>query len=258
MSLFSSTEKESHECAPGESQIDLGRTVSSSNLTGYPTQTVYLNVYDLHEVTSFLAPLGCGLFHAGVEVNGWEYHYGRGESGSGIGQNPPRLCPPHIFREQFVLGVTPLSLYRAEELLEAMQCDPVWDGARCHLVQHNCLHFANAVAEQLLPVSCRVHLQPRPSNAGGERAMHFYARGSTTEESSESPTEGGGGPMPLSAAEVQLPSLIPAHVDRLSRWMAHWVPRSVLAKLDKWDKVGGSECGSGAESLTYEGSPPPS
>lgn len=36
-------------------------------------QEVYLNVYDLAEVNSFIYHLGFGFFHSGVEINGREY-----------------------------------------------------------------------------------------------------------------------------------------------------------------------------------------
>lgn len=251
MALFSSTEEtpvvvdDTSSCTI--SGIDgLSRSTSSSQLTGYPVHTVFLNVYDLHESTSFLAPIGCGLFHAGVEVAGREYCYGRGEHGTGIDQNPPRVCPPHVFREQFVLGVTPLSRYAVEDLFEKLQRDPTWNANRYHLVKHNCVHFAQFVAQKLLPVSCRVSLQPRErswSRSEGGSSPIFYVGG--TQETLLTKRDGSS-TTALSATQVQLPSLIPPHVDRLSRFAEVWAPKALVNKLNDWDRASATNDPSGS------------
>lgn len=213
----------------------MSRSTSSSELTGYPLQSVFLNVYDLHEATTFLAPLGCGLFHVGVEVHGREFRYGRGDAGNGVEENPPRVCPPHTFREQFVLGVTPLSRYRVEELIESLQVDPAWDACKYQVVTHNCLHFAQYLAQQLLPMSCRVSLQVQHCSSPHTDPSPIFFVGGTREKTV---TGVDGTPATaLSAEQLQLPSLIPSHVDRLSRFTARWAPGLVLRKIDSWDKA---------------------
>ena len=51
---------------------------------------VLLNVYDLSPANEYLYPIGFGLHHTGVEIDGREYSFG---SGSGIFDGPPKEAP---------------------------------------------------------------------------------------------------------------------------------------------------------------------
>ena len=62
---------------------------------------VKLNVYDLHVANEFVAAIGLGLYHSGVEIDGREYVFG---SGSGIADVAPRSAPNAIFRASIPMG----------------------------------------------------------------------------------------------------------------------------------------------------------
>ena len=89
----------------------------------HPPGTVFLNVYDVLEVNHLLYAAGLGVFHSAIEVYGMEFAYGRCSGGSGVFSCRPKRCPPHIFREQLVLGRTSLPEEEVHHLIRRYQED---------------------------------------------------------------------------------------------------------------------------------------
>ena len=107
-----------------------------------------LNVYDLNPVNLLLSPLGVGLYHSGVEVNGREYSFA--SKAGGIFNIEPRKAKGVRFREQIQMGVLE---HGAEggELQNAL--DALHDNFQPEdydLVTKNCNHFCHAFISQLL------------------------------------------------------------------------------------------------------------
>ncbi|KAK4402188.1 DeSI-like protein [Sesamum angolense] len=78
---------------PVSSSSDSSPTGQSSS--GRTRALVYLNVYDLTHINSYLYWFGCGIFHSGIEVaHGLEYGFGAHEyPSSGVFEVEPRSCP---------------------------------------------------------------------------------------------------------------------------------------------------------------------
>lgn len=98
---------------------------------------VSVNVYDLEpQVNEFLHPLGLGLYHSGVDVDGREYTYANGH---GIVDMPPKVTPH--YRGTIPLGDTDRSVSDAIESLRGRFTPTGYD-----LTSNNCNHFAEAFA----------------------------------------------------------------------------------------------------------------
>lgn len=39
-------------------------------------QPIYINIYDMYTMNSYISALGVGIYHSGIEVYGVEYGYG--------------------------------------------------------------------------------------------------------------------------------------------------------------------------------------
>ena len=64
---------------------------------------VVLNVYDLSPVNDYIAWLGVGFYHSGLEIDGREWTFGSGAgSGTGVFECRPREVP--AFRKAVPLG----------------------------------------------------------------------------------------------------------------------------------------------------------
>jgi len=107
---------------------------------------VRLNVYDLSPVNEYIAWLGLGVYHSGLEVDGREWTFGSGEgSGTGVFECRPREVPN--FRKAVELGELDMTSMQIEKL--------VWDlargypGSRYNLLTCNCNHFATELAARL-------------------------------------------------------------------------------------------------------------
>ncbi|KAG5486116.1 hypothetical protein LSCM4_06824 [Leishmania orientalis] len=176
---------------------------------------VFVNVYDIMKSNSWLWSVGLGVHHAGIQVYGEEYQYGRCEEGTGVRAVEPRHSPPHIFREQFYVGQTQLSAREVQDLFASFQRRELWLGSRYHLVKHNCIHFAHAFCEALLPPEVRV--------AQMRMAPPSIYQSAYMEE------------VEVNGRRYSLPVLIPPHVDRLGNYAASFLPESALQMLDSID-----------------------
>jgi hypothetical protein len=89
-----------------------------------------------------------GVFHAGVEVYGREYHYGATEDErTGVGFIVPRLNPQHTYRATVPMGTTALNKEDVHCLILEMVLR--WRGPAYNLIHNNCLDFANAFLAEL-------------------------------------------------------------------------------------------------------------
>lgn len=126
---------------------------------GAEGKPVYLNIYDAFQdgsirwLNSLLAPsfskwrLG-GAFHAGVEVDGFEWSYGFSDPGeTGVAWNPPRRHTQHFFRQAVPLGNTLLSADLVTDVLTDL-CEE-YRGDDYHMLRRNCCHFADDFAQRL-------------------------------------------------------------------------------------------------------------
>ncbi|CAC9455441.1 hypothetical protein, unknown function [Leishmania infantum JPCM5] len=175
---------------------------------------VFLNVYDVSGSSTLLCSVGWGVHHVGVQVYGKEYQYGHRPIGKGIGSVKPRHSPPHTYREQFFLGQTQLSAFEVEKLVVAFSEKVEWLGNNYHLVKHNCIDFARAFCEALLPPAVRVEQARRAEEAGLPQKMHMVE-------------------VEVDGMRHSVPLLIPHHVDRLARYAAHYLPKSSMRSFDR-------------------------
>ncbi|KAG7385961.1 hypothetical protein PHYPSEUDO_000923 [Phytophthora pseudosyringae] len=110
-----------------------------------PRTAVTLNVYDLVEANEFMAPLGLGIFHSGVEIAGEEFSYA---SGAGVFSSSPRQAPGAKFREAIAMGFFEGSSQEAHAL--AYSLSPDFDGEVYNLFTKNCNTYADALCQLLL------------------------------------------------------------------------------------------------------------
>jgi len=119
---------------------------------------VTLHIYDLLEnvaaqgVNSFLAAVGAGAFHAGVEVHGIEWSFAAAGAGdkpddSGIFHCPPKGCSGHHYRDSLSMGKTARSAQDVAKILDIMGQE--WKGGKYDLLRKNCCHFCDAFCQEL-------------------------------------------------------------------------------------------------------------
>ncbi|RNF10891.1 hypothetical protein TraAM80_01275 [Trypanosoma rangeli] len=185
----------------------------------FSKNTVFLNLYDITEVNDVLYHAGLGVHHTGVEVYGMEFAFGRCPAGTGVFQVVPKLTPPHIFREQLVLGETRMT---QEEVLSVVKefkdNESQWSGRAYHLVRNNCNHFSEAFAGRLLPPEVRAEQHQ-------QRGMEVYDDGRREEV-----TLPNGQVLPL-------PSLMPRWINRLARNAARFMPTEMVERMDALDRA---------------------
>ncbi|CAN0149629.1 unnamed protein product, partial [Ectocarpus sp. 12 AP-2014] len=101
--------------------------------------------YDLSPVNEFGHPIGLGVFHSGLEVDGREYTFA---GGGGIFDHDPRKAPGARFREAVHMGSFTggsSSLSRAiDSLREEFGPD------RYNVLTRNCNTFSSALCEELV------------------------------------------------------------------------------------------------------------
>ncbi|KAH0474187.1 MAG: hypothetical protein KVP17_000030, partial [Porospora cf. gigantea B] len=117
-----------------------------------PHNVSRIQIYDLDSVIARLnavtRPFETGAFHAGVEVFGWEYGYGRtDEPRCGLTKNSPMRHPVHVWREEFVLGPTALSEESVRKLLRSLADE--WRGDDYNILTRNCTHFCEEFCKLL-------------------------------------------------------------------------------------------------------------
>lgn len=136
----------------GNCLADCGHGELEENDEPEPGAEVILQIYDVTgnekvvKANNILYRLGTGAFHAGVEVYGTEWGYGKSRF-CGIFPCSPRQCAPHSYRESVQMGRTTLSRKQVEVLLQEMA--PAWPGTSYDLLSCNCTHFANAFCQRL-------------------------------------------------------------------------------------------------------------
>ena len=111
---------------------------------------VRLHVYDLTPANGVLHPVGLGLYHSGVEVDGEEYTFAQG---GGIISHPPKAAESeqgHLaFRETLEIGVFEGSSHVVKDAVAALR--PHFRGDHYHLIKQNCNHFSDRFCMQLFP-----------------------------------------------------------------------------------------------------------
>lgn len=109
---------------------------------------IYLNVYDVTNLNSYLYWLGLGIFHSGIEVYGVEYAFGAHDyPSSGVFEVEPRNCPGFMFRRTITVGTTDKNPLQFRDFIEQLSLD--YPGDSYHLIARNCNHFTNDVCMKL-------------------------------------------------------------------------------------------------------------
>jgi len=124
--------------------------VPGPDLGTHGGSAVKLNVYDLGEewlrvndLFSGALPIG-GAFHAGLEVHGLEWSFGR----EGISCSAPRANPNFIFRETVELGFAQFSSQQVAMILY-QEMSPYWNGHRYDVLKKNCCNFCRKLSKRL-------------------------------------------------------------------------------------------------------------
>uniref|UniRef100_A0A915JGL6 PPPDE domain-containing protein n=1 Tax=Romanomermis culicivorax TaxID=13658 RepID=A0A915JGL6_ROMCU len=115
-------------------------------------EPVILNIYDMYWVNGYLANMGLGIYHSGVEVYASEYSYGGHPlTCSGIFKTDPRdaeeLGDNFKFRESIILGTTDFTHEEIEKLI--LHSGEEFRGDKYHLMNKNCNHFSSFIAKIL-------------------------------------------------------------------------------------------------------------
>ncbi|KAL3660877.1 hypothetical protein V7S43_013894 [Phytophthora oleae] len=110
-----------------------------------PRTAVILNIYDLVEANDYMAPLGLGIFHSGVEVAGEEFSYA---SGAGVFSSSPKQAPGAKFRESIDMGFFEGSFQEAHRLAYSLSFD--FEGQTYNLFTKNCNTYADTLCQLLL------------------------------------------------------------------------------------------------------------
>lgn len=134
--------------------------VVESSMGGNVGTPVFVHVYDVsHEalvqrLNAVLAhrhsPLKFGgVFHAGVEVSGSEWSFGRTESQTATGVTcvDPKEDPQHHFRQTVSLPNTQLSEEEIDDLIDRLKREYL--GRDYDLLRRNCCHFADDFCQRL-------------------------------------------------------------------------------------------------------------
>lgn len=121
---------------------------------------VHLHIYDvsreasIQRLNAFLAnrmsPLKLGgVFHAGIEVDGAEWSFGRSEDpdSTGVTKVDPKCDEQHHFRETVPLPRTSLTSPEVAGLISQLQIE--YPGRDYDLLRKNCCHFADDLCQRL-------------------------------------------------------------------------------------------------------------
>lgn len=121
----------------------------------YSSDLVVLHVYDISKtriVESFnraCDAIGCGAYHVGIEVTGREYSYGCGARGKSTVDchKPLTVEKMHRYHGSINLGTVSFSL--RERRLKIRELAKEWRRKEYHVLNNNCVHFADALASKL-------------------------------------------------------------------------------------------------------------
>ncbi|KAI4311635.1 hypothetical protein MLD38_036515 [Melastoma candidum] len=137
MQLFPLSSRSGSSSAPGEEARGGGHGA-----------LLYLNVYDLTPLNDYLYWIGLGIFHSGIEVDGFEYGFGAHDyPSSGVFEVEPRSCPGFVFRRSVLIGSLDMSRSEFQSFLEHVS--EKYHGDSYHLIAKNCNHFTEDVCAQL-------------------------------------------------------------------------------------------------------------
>jgi hypothetical protein len=106
---------------------------------------VHVNYYDIAQgVNRYVAWLGLGAYHTGVQVGSREYAF----SNAGVQVHTPREAGPGaIFKDSLPFGDVPMADVNAA----VAQLRVTFAPGTYDLVRANCNHFSDALVQQLFP-----------------------------------------------------------------------------------------------------------
>lgn len=109
---------------------------------------IFLNVYDLHTMNDSLYPLGLGIYHSSIEVNGREWSYGGNPdyAGTGVFFSPPRML--EFFRETIYLGTASLTRKEFDQIITSLSKKFIAN--QYDMLTRNCNTFSDAFSRALL------------------------------------------------------------------------------------------------------------
>eukprot|EP00271_Cylindrocystis_brebissonii_P002204 TRINITY_DN12613_c0_g1_i1.p1 TRINITY_DN12613_c0_g1~~TRINITY_DN12613_c0_g1_i1.p1 ORF type:complete len:358 (+),score=66.78 TRINITY_DN12613_c0_g1_i1:612-1685(+) len=116
------------------------------DITNSPSVKTNSAIVQINKITRDSMGIG-GIFHGAVEVAGGEWSYGYCEKGSGVFCCEPKSNPMYTFRETIELGVTPYDEERLSAMIAELSAE--WRGRDYDLLQHNCNHFCDALAQKI-------------------------------------------------------------------------------------------------------------
>ena len=96
-----------------------------------------------------MAPIGMGLYHSGVEINGSEYCYGGdvANHGTGVMQMTPLTISGAVYHQSYLIGV----VHDMKHLVSTMdEAKGKFKARDYSLVSQNCNHFADYLCQRLV------------------------------------------------------------------------------------------------------------
>ena len=134
---------------------------------------VSLNIYNLHPVANrFLGPIGLGIYHTGIVIEGVEYSFGsgiKGESTGGIFGIVPGTYNEHL-KKTILIGETNLTDYDIDCIIGSFRFRFVEE--EYNLILNNCNNFTKTFAKEL----CN-YKQPKWINRIASIVKKFYCCG---------------------------------------------------------------------------------
>ena len=108
-------------------------------------EKIYLNVYDLSPINSFVYPMGLGFYHSGLEVFGKEYTFG---GGGGVFDMKPKDLDEIPLRESILIGETWKSFRDIDYMVFKLK--DKFQGDKYNIITKNCNSFADALCREIL------------------------------------------------------------------------------------------------------------